>query len=379
MTNVHFRKIDDTEFLSIEAEWSRLLNDSAADPLFMSWIWLKTWWEIFSNVPGDSVVILAGYANDELVAIAPLYLSNQRAKYFSVKRLQFLGSRWRDRKNIRSEYIDFICRHDCEQEVLGALIDYIYRELEWDEFVVCNHPDDSVSTILIEEKAAQYNSFVRTLEHGTTYSIEMAGDEFSEYLKQLSQKTRLKIYNQRKKLIQKGEVALKNPDAVYDETILGQLNQFHQKRWHKNLFEDKRFQFNSKIIMEAVARGWFDGSVLQVDGKTVSVLYDFKVNDVKYGFQLGFDQDFDKRISVAQLHFGYAIEKAFKEKLTRYDFLRGMDKSKKSYKGGVAQPYRNTATIQIVRNRPLKFLYWLHEKYSARKHKQADYLRTEDA
>lgn len=351
----------------MEDEWKQLLDDSTADPLFMSWVWIKNWWHVFGNKGEDKLKILGVYSNNQLMALAPLYFSKQKARFITIRRLQFLGNRWRDRKNIRSEYIDFICRSGSEEPTMEAIVDHIYEKLMWDEFVICNHCEKSVISRVLASKARVNRSMVRKQERGTTFSIEMSESDFPEYLKSLSSKTRLSLYNHRKKLKKKGDIEVQSVGVNHAASLLEKLNEFHQKRWKKNLFEGKRYEFHKHIIPDAAMRNILDATALKVNGEVVSMLYDFKVKGVKYGFQLGFDQTFDKKISISQLHIGYAIERAFDEGLIRYDFLRGMGKSTKSYKGSMAQPYRETLTTQIIRNPVMKCLYWMYDKCTASK------------
>ena len=365
MPDINIKKLGYDEFAGMEEAWSGLLGASSSDNLFLSWAWIHTWWQVFGDDGAKELFILAAYRDQELVGLAPLYISSEKASVLPLRRLQFLGNHWRSGNNVRSEYMSFICRTGSEPEALGALLEYIENSREWDELVLCNCWSEAVTRQALEDMAASKGYSVRMHEPGETYSIEVAGSTFPDYLKALSSKTRLRLFNQRKKLEKKGDVVFRTIEPGEAGSLVERLNRFHQKRWGKNLFEGKRLEFNTGMIQAAAKRGWLDSSVLEVNGETVSILYDYRVGTTKYGFQLGFDQDFDKKISISQLHFGYAIEKAFDDNLVRFDFLRGMGKSRKSYKGSMAQPYRGTETLQIIRSPLLKLLYWIYDRKNA--------------
>lgn len=361
MSDIIVKRISVQDFDNIEHLWSKLLTNSEANPLFMSWLWLHTWWKVFSPGNNFELLMLLAYTEDNiLIGIAPLYIQNLNTFYGSFKRIQFLGNSWRGTDNIRSEYIDFICYKGKENEVVHAIIKYLHALRGWDELVICNHWLDSNTTTPILKEFKKRRYFHRIIEGGHTYSINIEGD-FKEYLQQLSSKSRLKLYNQRKKLESHGKVELKRASEQEIDLFFDILNNFHNNRWNKPIFSGNRLEFHKLIAKYAAQRGQLDFELLCVDGKPISILYDFIVNNVKYGNQLGFDQDYDKRISVNQLHFGYTLENAFQiKKIRKYDFLRGTGRSGQAYKTSITKPNKYTATIQAVRNPLRKTLYRIY-------------------
>lgn len=361
MSGISIKRISEHEFNNIESTWSILLTNSQANPLFMSWLWLHTWWKVFSIDTNYELLLLMAYEEDNsLIGIAPLYIENLNSFYGHVRRIQFLGNCWRNADNIRSEYIDFICYSGKESEVLHAIMKYLHELKAWDELVICNHWMDAKTTPLIINELENNGYFHRIIEGGDTYAINIEGD-FKNFLHQLSSKSRLKLYNQRKKLEYHGNVESKKATEQDIDQYFDILNDFHKKRWNKSVFSGNRLKFHKLIAKSAAQREQLDFDLLCVDGQPISILYDFVVNDVKYGNQLGFDQDYDKRISINQLHFGYALENAFQaKKIKKYDFLRGTGRSGQAYKTNITKPNKHTATIQAVRNPVRKILYRIY-------------------
>jgi predicted N-acyltransferase len=361
MPSIIIKRISESEFNNIESAWTKLLANSQANPLFMSWLWLHTWWKVFSKDNNYELLLLIAYTDDNnLIGIAPLYIENLSTFYGHVGRIQFLGNCWRSTDNIRSEYIDFICSKGKENEVLHAIMKYLHNLKGWDELVICNHWMDANTTPSIIKELKRNGYFHRIIEGGDTYAINIEGD-FKNYLTQLSSKSRLKLYNQRRKLENHGKVECKKATEQDIDKYFDILNDFHKKRWNKSVFSGKRLEFHKLIAKSAAKKEQLDFDLLCVDGQPISILYDFVVNDVKYGNQLGFDQDYDKRISVNQLHFGYALENAFQAmNIKKYDFLRGTGRSGQAYKTNITKPNKHTATIHAVRNPVRKFLYRIY-------------------
>lgn len=357
------KKIDYSHFKNMHAEWSDLLQRSDADKLFLSWIWQYTWWEVFANSQNCELFLLAVYDKTEtLLGLAPLYIQVENSYGLKIRRVQFLGNMWRHLDNIRSEYIDFIVDKSAYAEILNALLNAIFEYKNWDEFVITNHWLNTESTNNIKNVFKNRKCILRISENGQTYKIDTSGN-FNDYLKSLSPKSRAKIYNQRNKLKSHGNILREKAtkDTLYK--YFDVLNKFHCERWGKDVFEGKRLEFHKKIAMYALDNKILDFEILSVDNKPISILYDFSVCNKKYGYQLGFDDKFDKRISVNQLHFGYSIESAFDDDVIEYDFLRGVGRNNAVYKSSITQPYKKTATLQVIRKPLLKILYRAYDMY----------------
>lgn len=356
------KMIDYSQFKNMHTEWSDLLNRSMADNLFMSWAWHYCWWETFGKNQGLELLIVAVYDNNQLLlGLAPLYIQNENRYGIKIRRLQFLGNMWRHTDNIRSEYIDFIIDKSKDSQILDILLNTICKNIKWDEFVITNYWLKSDSINIIKKTIGKHKYLLRITEKGRTHKIDTNGS-FEEYLSSLSAKSRAKLYNQRNKLLSHGNIKREKATETTINEYFDLLNMFHRKRWDKNVFEGKRLEFHKKLARYAIKEKLLDFEKLIVDDTPISILYDFNVGNKKYGYQLGFNEKYDKRISVSQLHFGYSIESAFKNNLSEYDFLRGFGKSKTAYKNSITVPYKETATLQIIRTKPLKILYRLYDK-----------------
>lgn len=361
--SVYVRPIDSQRFDAMEPEWEALRCATAADPLFMSWWWQHSWWKTFGAGLGARLLLLGVYRESgELMALAPLYSTRQRRYGMGFTRVEFLGNHWRDRGNIRTEYVSMITRAREAAEAACAVVDYLAETVRPGEIVLTNHVVDSPVTTAWLAAGAARGARVRVQELGQTHCVQPTGS-FRGYLDALGAKTRGKLFNHRKRLLERGAVLRQRPlDA---DELIDNLNAFHMRRWGKAVFSGGRRRFHERAIAAAAARDCLSAEVLQVDGRPISVLYDFLVDRVRYGYQLGFDQDFDRRLSPASLHLGYAIEDAFESSLERYDFLRGAGKSGAFYKDRITSPLTWTATHQLILDWRLKSLYGVYDRMHA--------------
>jgi len=356
-------ELDCDAFDRLEVEWGQLLSNSCADPLVMSWAWMRTWWRVFGESSDDRELRLLCVRDSAgaLVGIAPLYLQDFTQFGSRCSRLQFLAGCWRDSDNIRCEYVDFIVHAGFEHQVVGALLDYVLHEWRWDEFVICNHWVKSESYRSLREFCRANGYLFRQHEKGYSHRLQLVGT-FADYLSGLSGRTRSQIFNQRKRLEAHGDVSIRQATSTDLDGVFDLLNRFHELRWGKRVFEGNRKEFHRRISRLLLQKGELEFTLLCVQGKPVSALYDFVIGSVKYGYQTGFDRDFDKRLSISKLHMGYSIESAFEKGLQAFDFLRGGGQRAGNYKDNLAQPYRETATLQIVRSQKRKLLYQLYER-----------------
>jgi hypothetical protein len=89
--------------------WNRLLDKSRTRSVFLTWEWIKTWWEIYSS--DFRLWTLVAYRLDEPCGIAPLVIRNGASP-----RLEFIGQ-----NKAWGEYLDFIISRGMEEKLTPAL------------------------------------------------------------------------------------------------------------------------------------------------------------------------------------------------------------------------------------------------------------------
>jgi len=376
MTAIKIVRWNNRDFSRNEKEWNELLLRSSADRLFLSWDWQATWWEVFAPTLNSELFLLAAYDDtNALVGIAPLHAVNTNlGGILKVKRLQFIGSCWRGMQTVRTEYLDFIARTDVHTEVIQAFSVYLKADSVWDEFVLPHVDRDSATYRLITNAGIWSEAYLRETDAYESYNVDTTG-EFSDYLAGLGAKTRTKIYNRRNYLERLGKVELTCANADTIDQYFAALNSLHRARWNQDIFAGKRLEFHRKLASKMVKKGGVKFSMLSLSGKPLSVLYNLRADQREYGIQTGFDDRFDKKISLGLIHMGYLVEEAFRDRLKVFDFVAGIGKQGQ-YKKHITQHRRQMVTLQFVRARWLKRAYamynrlapWLH-RYKTRNKK----------
>lgn len=325
--------------------------------LFRSEPWLKAWLKSWGD--HDSIIDKPSRNTEgEGVNLRHVLLKIKvKRRCIPVVRAFPLGISNLDLPSIRSEYF-FLPQDEVSP---SSYIDAALKS-RWDEFFI---PDILRSSDLynaIVKAAHERGLWPITVKTESTYAVDLAHRDFALYVDNLSKSTRLKLYNRRKILNSIGEVSIENvwPQR---EKFYEILNNFHQKRWGKDCFQGRNLVLINTLLDELSKQDdAVDLSVLKVNGRAVSVVFDIRFNRRQYNIQSGYMEHFDKRISLGTLHFGYQIEKAFASKnIDFYDFMAGSGKHS-DYKKNLTNSQDQLISLLLVRNPYMKLAYKAQEQ-----------------
>lgn len=342
------------DFYSSKAQWEKLLSQSQANKLFLSWQWQHSWWQTWGEKLELKLMILQAYDGAELVGLAPLYLEHAKLKgIYPLKRMQFIGNAWGKVATVRTEYLEFIANENMEETVCEAFIQHISELGDWDEFVLCDVPKTSATFKHIKQCNKKYQWYLPESITEFGVKINTLGD-FEQYISLIGRNTRLKLYNRRKYLQGLKDVEIKTASEHEVDEYLSILNHFHDQRWSKPCFRDPALSFHHTLIKCLNGDQKYELSCISVDSKPVSLIYNLSANDTCYNIQAGYIENYDKKLSLGTLHLGYSIEQAFNDNMvTGFDLLIGSGKNefyKNRYKGDLVE----FETLRIVRNNAIK-------------------------
>lgn len=350
------------EFAALKEDWDQLLGESANNNLFLSWNWVHTWWKTFSDFYSFEFCLLACWHHGRLVGLAPLYFRHYRRFGIGTRQLQIMGCSWSGPNTFRSEYLDFIVSKAFDRPVRAALLDYIFRQLKWDEFVLGDTPHESLTTRMIEEC---YGHEVYLRNTHRDYSVRVPVEiEASEYLGRLSGNLRRNAFNMYEQL----EKEFDCKEIVYNSVeqcrfdIVETLNNLHQPRWGKPCFQGLSRVFHNAIIEQFSHNNHILINTLEVEGKPISLAYNLLHDRAIYNIQLGFsvDQRF-ARYSLGLLQLGRSILVALNSKRwAQFDMLAGLGKQE-YYKSRFGGHHYHIETKQYLRASWLVFLYKVYD------------------
>ncbi|WP_144392650.1 GNAT family N-acetyltransferase [Pleionea sediminis] len=353
------------EFANKQQDWSSLLELSDSDPIFLSWEWMYYWWKNFSR-SSDELRVIAVYSGNELVGIAPLYLSERFYLHGLIKTrsLQLMGKRQSKSGGIRAEYMDFIIHPQFRESGIRAIFDFIYKSTNCDEIVLEDFLLDSPNWRFIDNELTMWNFYRRVDSEGCGYVIDCQG-EFSDYLSALGRNTRLRLYLRRKRLKSMGDIRLIDIQEFGPEKFFSMLKSCHEARWGKSFLNDSVVDFIEKISSNYTSGpiSMTHSSVLVVGDQPVSFMLNFEKDGKIHFISGGYLENFNKRLALGTLHLGYMLEECFKNADVYYfDLLEGKGKNV-NYKKKLAKTGPKMITQRCIRSQLLKLIFKFYDKW----------------
>ncbi len=204
-TSLHIRIVTtDGAFEALEGIWNPLLVSSEANTIFLTWEWIHTWWQAYQG--GKELCVLVAEEKDVVIGIAPLY----RARVFSFgirarRHLEFIGS-----TGTCSEYLDFIIKRGCEDDVLRAMLHHLgtMPDGSWDVLNLCAMKEEAGNLGRCKNFFSTNNLPFQTYESIVAPYIALPRT-MDAYLDSLDGKRRYKFRHCHKRLVREHDARLK--------------------------------------------------------------------------------------------------------------------------------------------------------------------------
>jgi len=357
------------ELESHEREWRELHARSNADPLFLSWEWQWTWWRTFGHVHRlQGYWIAARRHSGELVGIAPLFKDARRHLGMLSTRVQFCGNIWRGPRTMRTEYLEFIVDRACAARAADALLNHLHRDPDWDEFILSDLDQASPTAAALLLHPILGRALLRNVDRFTGYSIGSSGG-FEAFLARISGAARRKIFNLRGRLEAAGEVRIEHASHMTFREFVQRLDRLHQCRWGRRFFDGGHGAFHSALVDRLSAADELQFSVMTIDGRDASALYNIRRQGREYNLQGGFDQSVAPGLPLGLLHLGYAIERAFHQGVRSFELLIGAGKHR-DFKRDFADPARQILVLHVLRSTWLAMPYRVYDRFRGERGKR---------
>jgi CelD/BcsL family acetyltransferase involved in cellulose biosynthesis len=307
----------DAGFDALRSEWDGLLARSAQNRIFLTWEWMRSWWEVYGGAHALRILI-ARREDGRLEGIAPLMLMGGRAPLAGGPRLEFIGCH-----SVSSEYLDFICDRERAAAVAEPLLTHLADRGGWNLLLFYRMPADSTtrSAIAARLRAGGCRAATTRIEEGLYLPLPA---DFETFLKTLGHDTRYNVRRYRKRAAERlGAAFVVRRDS--DGGLLAEVSRIHQVRMtglgRLGSFAAPRFAaFHQRMARRAAERGWLRVYLLQVGGRTVAVRYGFAYAGVFSDYSIGFDPAYERHY-LGFVLLGHAIEACIAEGLAEFDFL----------------------------------------------------------
>jgi CelD/BcsL family acetyltransferase involved in cellulose biosynthesis len=326
---------------ALKPVWNRLLSESNSDTITLTWEWLTTWWDVFH--PQRELYLLVAGDGREIIGLAPFL--RRTVVHFGLlpyRCLEFLASGEDEADEICSPYLDFIIRRGRESEVLEAFLRYLQEhKSDWDEIVLKELSAQSPNPPLIE-KLLETQQLSASMPPGQISMHLPLPSDFESVLAGLSHDFRKKLRRDRRITLEhEGELRIIESADRFEEHF-EILILLHQESWtsrgEHGVFASELFtRFHRQLARKILPLGWIRLYVLLISGAPVSALLVFHYQGRAYSYLAGRSFKDCPVYRPGMLVHGYAIERAIREGLREYDFLKATPDSYKLHWKGQAR------------------------------------------
>ena len=312
--------------------WEELSRTSVEPTVFLSPLWIASWWRHFSEE--RQPCMLAAWEAGRLCGLAPFYF--RRISLPGVKRgalaLSFMGD-----EGVGSEYLGLLVLPGYEEEFLLAVSEWLRGQWAMADLHGLRE-GGSLSLKIAKILGASAPKRVYR-ERRSCCLIPLPGD-YESYLRSLSQNFRAAIRKRTNKLVKNFRVNLLR--TTREEEIKPHLERFfamHQARWLAkgslgSFYSARKCAFYRDVSVGLLRRGLLRFYHLEVDGAVRASQFGFAFGGVLHSLQDAFDHEFHlKNVGALGVVLrAMAIKESILEGLDGYDFLAGMEEFKVRWK-----------------------------------------------
>lgn len=303
-------------FLELEPAWNNAVKAAEIEHPFLEHSWIHTWWECFGA--GSVLHILLVEEGDEIVAIAPLISTRLRMFGIPVRRLGFFY-------NSHVPRAGFIVARRNEEACQAIWKHLISERKTWDLLQLCQLPEGSPTLENMRGLAMEADFPTDVWLSGDSPYVTL-DSSWLEYYAGLAAKARSNLRNRFKRLNQIGPVAVETvmvKDSVPEALECGL--RLEESAWKRDAgtaisCDPQVRKFYEIFAARAADRNWLRLNFLKAGTQRVAFDYSLAYNNQIFLLKLGYDPA-HSACSPSNLLLSMAVEDAFAQGLTKYDFL----------------------------------------------------------
>ena len=304
--------VSSDQFEEVQDAWEKLLPSCSANNIFVT-PWLQqVWWRNFGG--GLELRILSLQDGDRILGIAPLVRDGDV--------LRFAGGR------DLFDYHDFLVVRGEEDSFFKDLFSHLDSE-EWRELELLSVPQDS-PTLQILPAAAKDHGYDVQVEEEDRAPVKSLPDSWDEYLAGLAKKKRHELRRKVRRLEANGAVRqFQCTDVEAIEEAMPDFLRLHRASSPEKarFMNEKRERFFLDMAAELGARGKFNLSVLEFDGKRVATCISLDYGDTYFLYNSGYDPAYS-HLGVGFVNKTLAVKESIEAGRRSFDFLRGTERYK---------------------------------------------------
>lgn len=322
------RICDMDQFNKLKAAWDAAYSADAQTQIFVSWAWLRGWFEATPN--NWFVLAIRPDSWSHYVAFFPLAMHSRQL---------FMGG------NPLADYAGFVCSPKYEEEAIAAFAAYIQQELKWDSFHMNDVLDARLQVFLKRFSSKKFNVQQAGITPCPHIRLPRNWDQYLQDF--LGRKTRRDLRRSLRKIEGSSEYRLTHVGADNLESQIETLLAHWHSRWRLPEYFQNGYR---KIFRRCFEDNYLWLSILW-DGTTpIGALAGF-LDRQKETFTACITTCDAKytQLRAGKAIYAYSIQYAIENGYTIYDFTRG----KEDYKYSFGARDRFNTNVVIVRRDPI--------------------------
>ena len=321
-------------FEILAEEWNALLHRSAADTIFLTLEYQRTWWQ---HLGEGELLILAvrESSNGELIGIAPLFATTNPQGQRSLTIIGCVEV---------ADYLDFIVAQGHEEAVYTALVDYLAHQFPppsrenregWELLDLCNIHQDSPTLEILPVLAEARGWTVSTSRDDVCPIVQLPGT-WEEYLQMLDGKQRREI---RRKLRRAGGETAQNwyivgPEHDLEVAVEDFLHLMAASTPDKASFLTSSMRdFFRQLARVAYEAGWLQLVFLEIGEQKAAAYFNFVYNNRVLVYNSGLDWRTFPKLGAGIILTAHSIRHAIEQGHKVFDFMQGDERYKYQFGG----------------------------------------------
>jgi CelD/BcsL family acetyltransferase involved in cellulose biosynthesis len=317
---------DANGFEILAGDWNNLLRRSAADSIFLTLEFQRTWWQHLGE--GELLILAVRDSisdGGELAAIAPLFLANdpQGQRVLSIIGCEEVA-----------DYLDLIVATGHEKRSYTALVDYLASPSApaWDVLDLCNIRQDS-TTLGMLPSLAKAQGWITSTGRDDVCPIVQLPETWGEYLEMLEGKQRREI---RRKLrrASSSDWYIVGPGHDLEAEIEDFLGLMAASAPDKADFLSPRMRsFFHHLARVTYHAGWLQLVFLTVGERKAAAYLNFIYNNHVLVYNSGLDWQAFPGLGAGIILTAYCIRHAIEHGRQVFDFMQGDERYKYQFGG----------------------------------------------
>ena len=314
-------------FLALAGEWNRLLKRSRANVFFLTYEWQTTWWEALGT--GDLwIVAFRTPDTDELVGIAPLYLTERESGAYAGKRVFTLVGCIEV-----SDYLDLLIAQGWETAVYTALLAWLHspEAPAWDVVDLCNLPEVSLTYSTFPPLAEAAGHAVQVLQEDVAPQFVLPLHYETYLQEQVDKKQRHEIRRKQRRAEREAEIGFyivgkeHSLEAEVDDFVALQRASREDKA---DFMTPPMRRFFGAVARRMLDVGYLRLCFLTINGEKAATLYAFEYDRKFLLYNSGYDPDAHSQLSPGWVLLAYSIQYAIAAGCRVFDFMQGDEEYK---------------------------------------------------